>query len=161
MRRPYANFGDAIGAAGRLGEAEQEYLKALELAPQRAVTRAYLALNLSAQGRDEEALAEALGTTDEFWRIYALAIIHYSAGRRSDADAALHDLIATYAESAAHQIAEVYAARGETDHAFDWLERGYNQRDLGLSQMKTRPLLHSLHGDARWAAFLEKMALAD
>jgi tetratricopeptide (TPR) repeat protein len=157
----YANFGDAIGAAGRLGEAELEYRKALELAPHRAVTQAYLALNLWAQGRDEAALAEALEAADEFWQVYALAIIYHGAGRRSEADAALRDLIARYAESAAYQIAEVHAARGETDHAFEWLERAYIQRDLGISQMKTRPLLHSLHGDSRWAAFLHKMGLAD
>ena len=73
----------------------------------------------------------------------------------------MRDLIAKYAESGAYQIAEVHAARGETDHAFEWLERAYIQRDLGLSQMKTRPLLHSLHGDSRWGAFLHKMGLAD
>jgi TolB-like protein/class 3 adenylate cyclase/Tfp pilus assembly protein PilF len=157
----YANFGDAISAAGSLGEAELEYRKALELAPHRAVTQAYLALNLWAQGRDEAALAEALEAADEFWQMYALAIIHHGAGRRNEADAALRELIAKYAESAAYQIAEVHAARGETDHAFEWLERAHTQRDLGLSQMKTRPLLHSLHGDSRWAAFLDKMGLAD
>jgi adenylate cyclase len=138
-----------------------EYRKVLELAPQRAVTQAYLALNLWAQGRDEAALAEALETPDEFWRIYALAIIHYGAGRRSESDASLRDLIAKYAESAAYQIAEVHAARGESDHAFVWLERAYTQRDLGLSQMKTRPLLRSLHDDSRWGAFLHKMRLAE
>ena len=157
----YANFGDAIGAAGKLGEAELEYRKALELAPQRAVTQAYLALNLWAQGRNEAALAEALEAADEIWQNYALAIIHHGVGRRSEADAALRDLIAKYAESAAYQIAEVHAMRGETDHAFEWLERAYTQRDLGLSQMKTRPLLHSLHADPRWNSFLRKMGLAD
>jgi tetratricopeptide (TPR) repeat protein len=157
----YANFGDALAAAGSLGEAELGYRKALELAPQRAITRAYLALNLWAQGRDGAALAEALGATDESWRIYALAIIHHGAGRRSEADAALRELIAKYAESAAYQIAEVNAARGEADHAFEWLERAYSQRDGGLSQMKTQPLLHSLHGDPRWDPFLRKMGLAD
>jgi TolB-like protein/Tfp pilus assembly protein PilF len=157
----YANFGDALGAAGSLGEAELGYRKALELAPQRAVTRAHLALNLWAQGRDEAALAEALGATDDIWRNYALAIIHRGAGRHSETETALRDLIAKYAESAAYQIAEVHAARGETDHAFAWLERAYTQRDLGLSQMKTRPLLHSLHADPRWDAFLRKMGLAD
>jgi tetratricopeptide (TPR) repeat protein len=157
----YANFGDALGVAGSLAEAELAYRKALELAPQRAVTRAFLALNLSAQGRDEAGLAEALDVPVEIWRVYALAIIHHGKGRRSEADAALGDLITEYAESAAYQIAEVQAARGDTDHAFEWLERAYTQRDLGLSQMKCDPLLCSLHADPRWDAFLRKMGLAD
>ncbi len=76
----YANFGDALSATDRLAEAELAYRKALELAPQRAVTRAYLSLNLLAQGRDEEALAEALASPEEVWRLYTLAFIYHAAG---------------------------------------------------------------------------------
>ncbi len=50
---------------------------------------------------------------------------------------------------AAFQIAEIYAYRGETDKAFEWLERAYKQRDGGLSQMKGDPLLRSLERDPR------------
>ena len=55
----------------------------------------------------------------------------------------------------------MYAARGEADHAFDWLERAYVQRDPGLAEMKPDPLFRSLHADPRWDAFLRKMGLAD
>ena len=57
------------------------------------------------------------------------------------------------------QIAEVYAFRGESDKAFEWLERAYAQGDGGLSQMKGNPLLKSLERDLRYAAFLKKMRL--
>jgi serine/threonine protein kinase len=63
------------------------------------------------------------------------------------------------AEDAAYQVAEIYGYRGETDKAFEWLERAYKQRDGGLSQMKGDPLLRSLHSDPRWHAFLKKMKL--
>jgi hypothetical protein len=55
----------------------------------------------------------------------------------------------------------VYAARGETDLAFQSLERAYGARDSGLSSMRVEPLLVSLHADPRWNAFLRKMGLAD
>src|SRR5262249_35984542 len=55
----YSNFASALDANGNLVEAEQGYRKALALAPQRAGARAYLALTLLAQGRNDEALAEA------------------------------------------------------------------------------------------------------
>jgi hypothetical protein len=55
----------------------------------------------------------------------------------------------------------VYGARGEMDHAFEWLERAYVQRDGGLIEMKSSPPLRSLHGDPRWGAFLKKMGLED
>ena len=73
----------------------------------------------------------------------------------------MHELIATHADDAAYNIAEVYAARGETERAFEWLEWAYIQRDPGLSQMKPNPLLRALHADPRWGAFLRKMGLSD
>lgn len=94
-------------------------------------------------------------------RLWALAIIHHAAGRPAEADAALRELIAKHAEAAAYQVAEVYAARGEKDLAFECLERAYNASDPGLSSMMVEPLLLSLHVDPRWGAFLSKMGLAD
>src|SRR5206468_142618 len=92
----YHNLGNALHATGRLGEAEAAYRKALELSPQIATTRATLSLNLLAQGRGEEALAEALREPEQWARLWAPAIIHYSAGRRAESDAALQELIAKY-----------------------------------------------------------------
>jgi tetratricopeptide (TPR) repeat protein len=157
----YHDLGADLHAAGRLEEAEAALRNALELSPQRAGTRANLSLNLLAQGRGEEALAEALRESEEWACLWATAIIHHAAGRRAEADAALAELIAKHQVETAYQVAEVYAARGEADLAFEWLERAYAQRDGGLSEMKTRPLLRSLHADPRWDGFLRKMGLAD
>jgi hypothetical protein len=49
----------------------------------------------------------------------------------------------------------------DADRAFEWLERAYQQRDTGLPQMQSWPLLRNLHGDARWRPFLEKIGLAE
>ncbi len=157
----YNNLGFAIQAAGRLVEAEQAYRKALELASGRTGTHANLALNLLAQGRCEEALTDARREPGEWMRLYALAIIHHVAGRRAEADGALHELIAKHAEFAACQIASVYAMRGEIDPAFEWLERAYVQRDPGLGQMRTLPAQRPLHADPRWEPFLRKVGLID
>ena len=157
----YHNLGAALDAAGELPEAERAYRKALELAPQRIVAHATLALNLLAQGQCDEALAEALREAEAMWRIWALAIIHHAAGRSDDAHAAQRELIAKHSEDAAYQVAEVYAAWGERDLAFEWLERAYTQRDSGLIEMQWRPQLRSLHGDPRWQTFLRKMRLVD
>jgi len=157
----YHNLGNALHATGRLGEAEAAYRKALELSPQIATTRATIALNLLAQGRGEEALTEVLREAEEWARLWATAIIHHAAGRRAESDAALQELIAKYQAEGAYQVAEVYAARGEADLAFEWLERAYTQRDSGLSETKTDPRLSVLHADPRWDAFLRKLGLAD
>ena len=103
------------------------------------LARTYLAVDLLAQGRGDEALAEATREPDEAFRLWALAIIEHAAGRRAESDAALRELIAKYQTDSAYQIAEVYGARGEADPAFEWLERAYVQRDGGLSETKIEP----------------------
>ena len=59
----------------------------------------------------------------------------------------------------AYQIAQLYAFRGETDKSFEWLERAYDQRDAGLTVLKTDPLLKNLHHDPRYVGLLKKMRL--
>ncbi len=152
----YSNLGAALNISGRLGEAEAAFRKALELAPERAVTRGLLSLVLLAQGRGEEALTDALREPERWCRLWALAIIHHAADRRDESEVALQELIANYSADAAYQIATMYAARGETDLAFTWLERAYAQRDTGLSDMKSDPLLRSLQTDPRWEVFQRK-----
>jgi serine/threonine protein kinase/Tfp pilus assembly protein PilF len=155
----YNNLGLAFHAADRHKEAEAAYRKALELAPRRNTTRASLSLSLLGQERREEALAEAALEPDESLRLWALAIIHFVLGHQTQSDAALRELIETHAASSAYQIASACAVRGETDAAFEWLERAFGQRDPGLSESKASPRFRSLHGDPRWDAFMKKMGL--
>jgi TolB-like protein/class 3 adenylate cyclase/Tfp pilus assembly protein PilF len=157
----YHNLGLALNYSGSLAEAEVAFRKALELAPQRANARAYLSLNLLAQGRGGDAMAEALREPEEWARLWASAIIHHAANRRDDSEAALQDLIARHQIEDAFQVAQVYAVRGEADLAFEWLERAYVQRDGGLTSMKIDAYLRPLRADLRWDAFLRKMGLAD
>lgn len=157
----HSNLAIALRLAGRFAEAEAAFRKALEIAPQLASLHGLLSLDLLAQGRAEEALAEVLREPEEWARLWAPAIIHHAEGRRAESDAALQALIAKYQDLAAYQVAGAYATRNELEPAFQWLERAYDQRDPGLSEMKCEPSFHPLHADPRWAAFLRKMGLAD
>ena len=58
-----------------------------------------------------------------------------------------------------YQIAMAYAARGDTEIAFEWLERAYENHDGGLLSVLVEPLLSNLHEDSRWIPFLDKMGL--
>jgi hypothetical protein len=53
----------------------------------------------------------------------------------------------------------VYAFRGETERAFEWLEGAYTKRDPGITLIKGDPLLKSLERDPRYTALLKKMRL--
>jgi tetratricopeptide (TPR) repeat protein len=157
----YNNIGLAFDEQDRYVEAENAHRKALELVPQRTGSHGHIAMNLIAQGRGEEALAEASQEPDEGTRLRPLAIVQHVLGNRGESDKLLRELIDKYADVSAWDVAEVHAARGEVDAAFLWLERAYAQRDGGLSGVKTNPLLRSLHGDRRWVGFLKKMGFGD
>ena len=58
-------------------------------------------------------------------------------------------------------IAAVYAYRGESDEAFKWLDRAYEQKDSLLYGLKYRPEFDGLHDDPRYKAFLKKMNLPE
>ena len=55
----------------------------------------------------------------------------------------------------------VYAWRGEKDHAFEWLDRAYDQHDSGMVRLRYDPTLASLHDDPRFAALVKKMGFAE
>ena len=58
-------------------------------------------------------------------------------------------------------IAEICAYRGEIDAAFGWLDRGFKERDPGMPQPRTDPLLEPLRSDPRWPKLLERIGLSD
>jgi tetratricopeptide (TPR) repeat protein len=156
-----AHFRHGIHAyhAGRLEEAAAAFKKALELHPEHAVAHSFLGRVYLAQGHPQEALAEMEREPELDWRPYGLALAYHALGRKKESDAALTEFVEKYHADSAFQIAEVYAFRGESDKAFEWLERAYAQRDTGLPVLKGDPLLKSLERDPRYAAFLKKMRL--
>ncbi|MDQ3043032.1 MAG: hypothetical protein M3R11_11790, partial [Acidobacteriota bacterium] len=150
------NLGLTCHAANLLEESGRAFRRALELIPQRFVTRALLALALLDDGRAEDALATALLEPDEFWRLWSLAIIHHAARRTAESDEAVRQLLGNPAGNA-YQIAEIYSMRGETDEAFKWLEQAYRERDAGMTHAKVNPRFRPLHNDSRWTTMLKKI----
>jgi len=155
------HFGHCLIAdyAGKPDEAVSACKKILEINPARPLAHGFLGRINLAQLHPQDALAEAEREPEEWSHLQGLALAYHALGRSKDSDAALAELIVKYATTTAYQIAEVYAFRGETDRAFEWLERAYASRDSGLAQFKGDPLLKSLEHDPRYAAFLKKMHL--
>jgi hypothetical protein len=56
-------------------------------------------------------------------------------------------------------IAAVYAALGDKDKAFQWLEKAYQRKDWALVQIKVGPVFDSLRSDARFSDLLKRMNL--
>ena len=125
----------ALDASDRLGEAEAAYRKVLELSPQRELARAYLALNLLAQGRNNEGLANAKREPSEGLRLGTRDHPAHSGPPRA-IERCTAGINRELPDRRRDQIAEVYGARGAVDLAFDWLERAYVQRDGELMDTK-------------------------
>lgn len=144
--------------AGHWQKAEAAYRKVLEMTPDYPGAHGSLGLVYLAQSKNDEALAEMLKEQEPIWRDQGLALAYYAVRDKEKADAVLRDVLQKHQDDP-FQIAEIYAYRGEVDQAFEFLERAYNLRDVGLSNMKGDPLLRNLEHDARYASFLRKMKL--
>jgi TolB-like protein/Tfp pilus assembly protein PilF len=147
--------------AGRLAESERACRKALELGPKRMKIHFRLCALHLLQGRADDALQEAEREVEDPFRLLGIALAERALGHAAESDAALAELIREHGEAAAYQIAELYAMRGDPDHAFRWLERAYRQRDAGLTSMQGDHFLDRLHDDPRWRRLLEKMGFAE
>ncbi len=154
----HANLGLVQLHAGYLDEATTSYRHLLELNPHYPGAHMRLGQILLLQERPEEALDMIMNDSDAWWRDYALTLALYSLGRDAEADQALADFIAEHPDGP-FQTAEIYAWRGETDQAFEWLERAYDERDSGLHESLNNPFLAKLMDDERWQPFLDRLGL--
>jgi tetratricopeptide (TPR) repeat protein len=160
----YWAAGNARQAQGSLKEAESFFRKALELNDTGSGYRRYqysVGLILLAQGHASAALGFMQQETDPVYRQHGLILVFDALGRSSDADRELASFEKTYASNWAYPIVEAYAARGDKERAFAWLDRAYRQHDVGLLAVKTDPLLKNLASDPRYKAFLRKMKLPE
>lgn len=106
-----------------------------------------------------EALTAIAGEELPYLRLSLSAIILRYLGRDAQAKVALDELIATDADGAAFQIAEVFAHWGERDEAFDWLERAFSHGDPGIAELYSSINLENLYDDPRFADFAGNVGL--
>ena len=146
-------------AAQRFAEARPLYEKSLAIAPNSVRAHFNLGELELFERRPAEALAAYRETALESPSLAGQAKAEYSLGHDDVSRRILAKLVARYAGPAAYYIAGVYAWRGDSDKAFEWLERSYAQRDPGWIKIDNN--LRSLRGDARYGALLRKMGLPD
>src|SRR5207249_6656626 len=115
------NLARILWFKGKNDEADKVARRVAELQPTAASSRRWQVLIAVQKGDGETALREAQSEPDEGYRRFLVALAHYVRGDGNAADAALNELIQYGRDTLAYQIAEVYAVRGETDKAFEWL----------------------------------------
>ncbi len=155
----YFFLGNDLYVNGQYDEANAVLQKALDLDPQQGYVHFVRGQILLARGRPQEALVEMQQEPMEGLKLAGEAFAYRSLGRQQASEAALKELIASHGNDGAYQIAQVYAYRGEMDKTLEWLERGYQQHDAGLTYLKSDGLFKSLHQNPRYIELLKKMAL--
>jgi TolB-like protein/cytochrome c-type biogenesis protein CcmH/NrfG len=148
-------------SAHRFEECIRVLERILKLYPDNAVTRARIAAVMVLQGRSEEAWQLVQKEPVEASRHWAGAFILHDLGRTDEARQSLAWLVENTSDWFAYQIAEIHAALGQTDKAFEWLETAYAQRDGGVTHILGDAAFDSMHNDPRWEPFLLKLGLLD
>jgi TolB-like protein len=146
---------------GRLTDSDVAIRRALELSPAYAGGPYTLGLVLLARRQPDAALAEMRKEPLDAARLIGSALAYFALKRNADSDAALAQLLKNYAAHIPAETAAVFAFRDESDEAFKWLERAYEQKDLLLYRIKFTPEFDKLHDDPRYKAFLKKMNLPE
>ncbi len=136
------------------------FRRALELDPKLTYAHFQIGAIHLLKRQIDDAFREFGQEPEDRTRMRGLALAYYSAGQIAQSTKYLDNLIATHRDDSAREIAQVYAWRNERDKAFEWLDRAYTQRDIGLAEMKGDPLFRNLEADPRWRRFMtEKMKL--
>jgi TolB-like protein/Tfp pilus assembly protein PilF len=146
---------------GRSAEAEAAIRRTLAISPTFSRAHFYLGRVLLARNQPEAALTEMQKEGDDATRLGGSAMACFNLRRKADSDAALAQMLKDQANHNPFYIAQVYAFRGESDEAFKWLDRAYEQKDVGLSHIKGDVPFKTLEGDPRYKAFLKKMNLPE
>jgi TolB-like protein len=90
-----------------------------------------------------------------------LAHVYAAAGMRDEAGRTLADVLAPAYQfpRRPYHIALVYAALGDADACFQWLERAFEQRDANMAHLAVDPAIDPVRGDQRLTGLLERMRL--
>jgi TolB-like protein/DNA-binding winged helix-turn-helix (wHTH) protein len=128
--------------------------------------RHFLGIGLEGLGRPSEAIAEyqkavemSNGDQDPLAGLaHALAAV----GRRAEAEVILRDLQrnSKHVYPSPYLIAAIHAGLGQTDPAFEWLERAFQEHSWDIAwQIKADPRIDNLRSDPRFQSLLRRAGL--
>ena len=146
--------------ARRYEEALDETRQWMELFPDdKGVIVTWLPMILKLQGRYEEALEEerSLYPPDSG---YLKAVEQgFEDGGPRGADRAAGDYLASRSSPSPILVARTYAAAGEVDLAFEWLDRAYAVREPQLLHVVAYPQFDAIRSDPRYEELLRRIGI--
>jgi len=152
--------------ARRYDEAARALTDTLELDPNFGPARIMLGRVYDAKGMPERAVEQLeraqriMGVRPDVLTPHAYVL--GKAGRRAEALERL-DALRRFSKPqnpAPVRIAIVHIGLGDTDRAFEWLQKGLEARDWQMALLKVEPAFDGLRSDPRFAALVERVGLA-
>jgi len=153
------------GYARQNDQAIAQLRKVIEMDPNWYLARMVLCQTYSYKGQFAEAIAEgekARGLDDDPAVLSYLARAYVLSGKRDEAMkvvAQMHDL-AKQRYVPAYGFGSVYAALGDKDQAFQWLERSLQDGGWEITFLKVDPAMDSLRSDPRFNALVKRAGLS-
>lgn len=139
--------------------------KTLELDPNYAAAHRLLSLAYQGKGAFDEAMIENQKwgefTRNKVETTIALAQLHAVSGHHEEARRLIEDVQRNKltTEQISRGLALVHAALGETDKAFEYLEKSYERHEESLMSLKVDPKVDALRPDPRFTALLKKIGV--
>ena len=119
-----------------------------------------LGVGYEGTGKLQEAISQceqAIATSGDSQSTVALAHAYSVIGRKAEAEKILRDLERKANSASPYTMATIYAGLGDNDKAFEFLERGYSEKSLDKSSLKSGLVLDSLRPDPRFQSLLRRM----
>jgi len=137
--------------ARRYDKAIEQYQKTLDLEPNFLMARRELGLAYAQKSMFPEAIAEfeeAISLSDDLLTLSYRGYGYAMAGRR-DEEMTILEMLREERDPNTYAIAAIYSLLGEKDQAFEWLERGYQKRDIG-AWLRVQPQWDPFGDDPRF-----------
>jgi TolB-like protein/DNA-binding winged helix-turn-helix (wHTH) protein/Tfp pilus assembly protein PilF len=150
------NMGEALYETRRYDQAIEQYRKTLEIDSNFALAHDDLADVFHSKGMYREAVAEwqkSLIARGDSGTAAAIGQAYSKAGYKGACQTILTYLTSppNHSYSSPLSVAKIYAQLGETDRAFEWLAKAYQDRSSDLVFFQVQPAFDNLRADPRYA----------
>jgi eukaryotic-like serine/threonine-protein kinase len=160
-----AVHGQILSRSGRTNEAVAQFQKTLDLDRNFPLGHFLFGHTLVREGKNEEAVKEleqAVHSSPES-PVYRsmLAYVYAQNGGIAEARKILGEVIQEAKSDRAswQDVAGIYAALGEKDHAFATLEMAFQRRDSRMTMLLNQETLVPLHSDPRFSDLVRRVGL--
>jgi serine/threonine protein kinase/tetratricopeptide (TPR) repeat protein len=160
------NTAEILYRARRFDDALAHCEKALDLDPQFAKARYWRVMAWIAGGRLGEAVVDlepAMSAPDEVRAIASVMLaVAFARGGNRDKAQIIYERLRQYAVNnyfPPFYLALMAANLGETDQAFEWLDKAYQERSGWMPWLNHEPLLDSLNRDSRFSDLLRRVGV--